>query len=216
MLSVPWWQHGHTWLLCWIKASAQHPAVLSSSQSYLVIVPCKKCFPKKYKDNTPISNSFMHWTLLVLSTWEVALKWSHSLSQPGGHPTATKGFNADTVSSCMGLSAVLKFSFLKHLLQLSSAFACTHVFRHYMFTPIEWFHVCLLLTFHITNISKRIHKNCFVPISLSILILGCHFDGFIIDQLLAARRYFIQFLCYTGKPSSGSKLMGVCVIHFIV
>lgn len=37
-----WREHGHAWLLCWIKASAQHPAVLSSSQSYLVIVPCKK------------------------------------------------------------------------------------------------------------------------------------------------------------------------------
>lgn len=105
-----------------------------------------KCFPKKYTDNTLISNSFMHWTLVVLSTWETALKWSDSLSQPGGHSRATKGFHADTVSSCMGLSAVLKFSFLKHLLQLSSAFACTHVLMHYIFTPTEWFRVfyCLL------------------------------------------------------------------------
>lgn len=37
-----WWQHGHAWLLCWNQASAQHPAVLSSSPSYLVIVQCKK------------------------------------------------------------------------------------------------------------------------------------------------------------------------------
>lgn len=65
----------------------------------------------------------------------------------------------------------------------------------------------LLLTLHITDISKRIHKNTFVPISLSILLLGCHFERLVIDQLLAAKIYFIQFLCYTGNPPSGSKLL---------
>lgn len=43
-----------------------------------------KCFPKNYKDNALISNSSMHWTLLVLSTQETAMKLSDSLSQPGG------------------------------------------------------------------------------------------------------------------------------------
>lgn len=166
-----------------------------------------KCFPKKYADNTLISNSFKHWTLVVLSTWEAALKWSGSLSQPGGHSRATKGFHVDTMSGCTGLSAVLKFSFLKHLLWLPSAFACPSILMHSVFTSTEWFHVCLLLTLYITNISNRIHKTSFTTIALSILLLGRNFEIFVIDPLLAAKRYIIQFLCYTGKPPSRNKLL---------
>lgn len=103
----------------------------------------------------------------------------------GGNSRATKGFHVYAVSDCTGLSAAVKSSFLKHLLQLSPSFACTHAFMHCMFTPAEWFCVCLLLAFH-TAFLKGLTGA--VPWSI---LLRCHFERFVIDWLLAANRYSI-------------------------
>lgn len=92
----------------------------------LTIAPCKKSRTSQKLDSSFDCSSFMHWTYNLLKKWH----GNDQLHQetPRRHSRSTWCFHADMVVSCTSLSAVLKFIFLKHLLQLSSAFACTRVF----------------------------------------------------------------------------------------
>lgn len=134
------------------------------------------------------------------------------LQQPNRRYSRGTGvFHADMVFSCTGSSAGLKFIFLKHLLQLSSAFACTHVVCTTCL-PVDNSSRYGYSSLSIANISKRTPQNWLVAISFSIFHLGCHFEGFVIKELLLGKRYFIQLLWYTGKLVSGNKVLRVCVI----
>ena len=203
-----WWQHGYAWLLCWIKASAQHSAVLSSSWSYSVIVPCKKSRAfQRSRQTICLSQTHSCTGHLLYYPVERWLKNDQTLLvKQADIPELQR---ASTRTQCPVVQACQQYW---NLASWNISYNCPLPLPVLMFLGticLSYRMVpCMFIAYSLYN--QYFQKNshiCFIPISLSILILGCHSERFVIDQLLAVKRYFIQFCCYTGKPPSGSKLL---------